>query len=205
MTPDVHRIAELSINVNSIPPSRVARHDAASFRPRIFMSEWFTSLAQRIAASGAHDSALYLLGNVPGLPPIVQTVHLLSIAMVLGSIVLLDLRVLGLAAPGQSPSEMAARLAPWTWSALVLLLLSGLIFVLARPRRYFTNPVFAIKFALLLPALWLSFALYRRLRDERYRRVPARVLAAGSLIAWIGVILAGRWIAYADYLFVPEE
>jgi hypothetical protein len=167
------------------------------------MARPLLELARAIANSGAHDTAVKLLSTVPGLPPIMQTVHLLSIAVVLGSIVLMSLRALGWAAPTQRPDEMARRLAPWTWSALPLLLISGSIFVLARPQRYFTNPVFGLKFAFLLPALALAALLYRALkRDPAHSRV--RVLAALNLLAWTAVVLAGRWIAYADYLFPPE-
>lgn len=168
------------------------------------MSETLNHWARSIANSGAHDVAVDWLRNVPGLPPIVQTMHLLSIAVVLGSIVMLDLRVLGWAAPSQTPSEMSRRLAPWTWSALPVLFASGLVFVLARPQRYFANPMFGIKLALLVPALALSAMLYRRLRRSESTSAATQGLAAGSLLAWIGVILAGRWIAYVDYLFPPE-
>ena len=61
----------------------------------------------------AHDAAVYLLSTVPGLPPIVQTVHLLGIAIVLGSVVLLDLRILGLALPSQDVQELTRRVMPW--------------------------------------------------------------------------------------------
>ena len=172
---------------------------------RFIMSELFLHLAHAIAKSPAHDAAIYLLSNVPGFPPILQTIHLLSIAVVMGSIVLVDLRVLGLAARNQSSTEMAARLAPWTWSALALLLISGMVLVLARPQRYFTNPVFGLKFLFLAPALLLSIVLYRLLRQSQFKPMPARLIAALSLLAWVLVVLAGRWIAYADYLFVPEE
>jgi hypothetical protein len=110
-----------------------------------------------------------------------------------------------MAARSQDPSEMAARLAPWTWWSLPLLFVSGMVFVLARPGRYFVNPVFGIKFALLIPALLLTFTLYRLLANPQFNRAPTRIVAALSLLAWIGVVLAGRWIAYADYLFPPDE
>lgn len=169
------------------------------------MSELLRSIASAIAASPVHDAAVYLLRNVPGFPPILQTVHLLSIATVLGSIVLLSLRVIGVAVPLQSPQEMSRRLAPWTWTALGLLLLSGSVLVLARPGRYFTNPVFGAKFALLLPALVLSIWLYRAASRSSVAGLPMRVAAVLAIVAWVGVILAGRWIAYVDYLLpVPE-
>ena len=167
------------------------------------MSEGLREFARSIANSGAHDVAVEWLRNVPGLPPIMQTVHLISIAIVLGSIVMFNLRVLGVALPSQDPAEMSRRLAPWTWGALPVLFLSGLIFVLARPQRYFTNPMFGIKIALLLPAIVLSALLYSRIRRNGTTGAT-RAMALLSLLAWIGIVLAGRWIAYVDYLFPPE-
>ena len=150
-----------------------------------------------------HDLAVYLLSNVPGLPPIVQTVHLLGIAVIMSSVVLLDLRILGVALPSQGVQELARRVMPWVWWALPIMLLSGLPFVFARPQRYFTNPVFGLKFALLLPSIALAALLHVvTVRKPDYR--GTKVIAAFSLLLWIGVVLAGRWIAYADYL-LPEE
>jgi hypothetical protein len=168
------------------------------------MAQPLLEFARALAKTRAHDLAVDWLRNVPGLPPIVQTLHLLAIAVMLGSTALLSLRALGLAAPGQEPAEMARRLAPWTWWALPVLFVSGSMFVLARPQRYFTNPVFGLKFAFLLPALALAALLYRTLSHETFSGRRARVLAGLNLLAWIGVVLAGRWIAYADYLFPPE-
>jgi hypothetical protein len=169
------------------------------------------NLARVLAASPLHSLALYLLGNVPGFPPIVQTVHLLSIAAVMGSSVLIDLKVLGLALPSQGTGELVRRLMPWTWCALPLLALSGLVFVLARPASYFVNPIFRLKFSMLVPAIILAVVFQRATSTDadfwersRGRRASARVIAAFSLVLWIGVVLAGRWIAYADYLLPTE-
>ena len=150
-----------------------------------------------------HDLVVYLLSNVPGLPPIVQTVHLLGIAVIMSSVVLLDLRILGLALPSQEVPELTRRVMPWVWWTLPVMLMSGSMFVFARPRRYFTNPIFGLKFALLLPAIALAAVLHfvsvRKPDDWR-----TKLVAALSLLLWVGVVLAGRWIAYVDYLF-PEE
>jgi hypothetical protein len=138
---------------------------------------------------------------VPGGPPLVQTVHLLGISVVMGSAVLINLRVLGLALRGQATEDLIRRLAPWTWGALPMLALSGLVFILAQPYRYFDNPIFRLKFALLVPAIATTLAFHRR-PDARGRL--AIVLAALSLGLWIGVAMAGRWIAYVDYLMPVE-
>ena len=60
-----------------------------------------STLAQMLQSSGLTANATYLLANIPGFPPIVQTAHLLAISAVMGSIVLVDLRVLGLALRSQ--------------------------------------------------------------------------------------------------------
>ena len=150
-----------------------------------------------------HDTIVYLLSNVPGLPPIVQTFHLLGIAVIMSSVVLLDLRSLGLALPSQDVQELTRRVMPWVWWTLPVMLLSGSMFVFARPQRYFTNPIFKLKFALLLPAIALAAVLHfvsvRKPHDWR-----TKLVAAISLLLWVGVVFAGRWIAYVDYLF-PEE
>jgi hypothetical protein len=174
------------------------------------MTGFLNDVARSIGSSGLHDTAVDLLSNVPGLPPIVQTVHMLGIAVVMGSAVLLDLRILGLALPSQGVEELTRRVMPWLWCTLPLMLLSGLPFVFARPQRYFTNPIFGAKFMLLLPAVALAAVLHvLTVRKPDYwqtsgLRVTARAIAIVSLLLWIGVVLAGRWIAYADYLF-PEE
>ncbi len=133
-----------------------------------------------------------------------QTVHLLGIAVIMSSVVLLDLRILGVALPSQDVQELTRRVMPWVWWTLPVMLLSGLPFVFARPQRYFTNPVFGLKFALLLPSIALAALLHiNGIRKPDYR--GTKLIAALSLLLWIGVVLAGRWIAYVDYLFPPEE
>ena len=169
------------------------------------------SLASALAESQARETAVYLLGNVPGLPPIAQSLHILGIAVVMASIVMVDLKFLGLAVPSQNVSEMIRRLMPWTWWALLGNAVTGLLFVVARPNRYFFNPVVGWKFSMLVPAVALAFVVHRlNTREAGYweqssgRRISARVIAAVSLVLWIGVVLAGRWIAYSEYLFFYE-
>ena len=65
------------------------------------MNKVLIDVAQTIAASPVHDHVVHWLRTVPGLPPIVQTVHILSIGCIMGSIVLINLRALGFAVPSQ--------------------------------------------------------------------------------------------------------
>ena len=168
-------------------------------------------IANTLADSPLNELAVYWLGNVPGLPPIAQSFHIAGIAVMMGTIVMIDLRILGLAVLSQNISEMIHRLMPWVLGALLVNATSGLLFVVARPYRYFYNPVVAIKFSLLVPAVILALFVHGRALSEsgywersRGRRLASRGIACVSLVLWIGVVLAGRWIAYSDYLFFYE-
>jgi len=167
------------------------------------------TLVDLISGSFLQDGSLYILNNVPGFPPIIQTVHIIGIAAVMGSAVLLNLRLLGLAVPTQGIPELTSRVMPWLWWALACNIVSGAFFVLARPSRYFNNPVFVWKMGFLLLAVMLALFFYlMHKRQQGYWEEPdkkwaARGIALASLGLWIMVVTAGRWIAYLEYIEYP--
>ena len=187
--------------------------------PVAFSQDSRDFLARVLTESQAQEFAVYLLGNVPGLPPIAQSLHILGIAVVMSSTVMVNLRFLGLAVPSQNVSDMIHRLMPWTFWALSVNAVTGLLFVVARPNRYFYDAelagvpqVFSWKFSCLVPAIALAMVIFCLNRREPGfweqslpRRRSARAIAAVSLLLWIGVVLAGRWIAYSDYLYFLYE
>lgn len=164
-----------------------------------------TTIAQSIGNSAAHEGAIYLLRNVPGLPPIVQTIHILSVAAVMASMVFIALRSLNLAFGKQDLLEMRQRLVPWTLWALPLLVVSGGMFVLARPRRFVLDPVMSWKMLFMLAALLFSFFMLREIKQSNghamARPLSLKLLATGTLAFWILTVLAGRWIYYSEYIF----
>jgi len=169
------------------------------------MNELLREWAQAIGASAPHDWVVYLLRNVPGLPPIVQTIHIVCVALIVASIVFIHLRILGVAVPSQRLDEMCHRLLPWMWWALPGLLLSGSVFILARPRRYFLNPVFGIKMLSITIVLILTVVmvklLNRTFRSQQAPTLSIKIISIASIALWLLTMLAGRWIAYAEYLF----
>jgi len=164
------------------------------------INQW---LIAAISDSTLQAACLYLLRTVPGFPPIIQTVHILGIAVIMGTVVMLNLRLLGLAAVGQSVAEMRCRLLPWFWWALLLNALSGAVLVLALPARYFNNPIFISKMALIVVAATLTLVVQRRARSRPVDDTTAasKLIAALSLLLWLLIPLAGRWIAYLEFLY----
>ena len=152
----------------------------------------------------ANTPASQTIKEIGWIIPTVQTIHILSIAAVVGSMVLLDLRVLGIAARTQSLSSVSERLIPWVWCALVVLLLTGIVMVTGEPGRSITNSIFQIKMVLVFVAAALTFFLQRSLRARGAADaapVDAKAIAALSLLTWVLIVFAGRWIAYGDTLF----
>lgn len=165
-----------------------------------------STIAESIGNSAVHQGVVYLLRNVPGLPPIVQTIHILSVAAVMASMVVIAMRSLNLAFRQQDLGEMRQRLIPWTLWALPLLVISGGMFVLARPRRFILDPVMGWKMLFMLAALLLSFFMLRYIKNGIAGRGAAqslnlKLLATGTLTFWILTVLAGRWIYYSEYIF----
>ncbi len=135
--------------------------------------------------------------------PIVESVHVLTLCLFLGTAVMLDLRLLGVTMRQVRVSEVVARLVPWTVAGLALMLLSGALLFYAIPVRTYLNIFFRIKVAMLLGAalnVWVFHArVYRRVGEWDLDPVPpkgARVAAGLSLVLWAGIVVAGRMIAY---------
>ena len=135
--------------------------------------------------------------------PTVQVVHIVSIAIVMTSMAMLDLRLVGVAGRRQSLPDMAARFLPWVWVALVVLLCSGSILIIGEPGRDLLNTVFWVKMSLLATAIVLTFTFQQMLRRSKTfwdrNRAAAVLLGSVSLVVWVGIVAAGRWIAYVEH------
>jgi hypothetical protein len=114
--------------------------------------------------------------------PIIQSVHLIGIAMFVGTTILGDLRALGVQIPRNAVASS------WMPAGLATMLSTGPILFLADVGRYASNPAFLVKMAILLLALLFHFTLRRETK-------PAAIV---SMILWSCVVLGGRAIADFD-------
>ena len=137
--------------------------------------------------------------------PLVQTIHILAIAIVIASMAMLNLRVIGIAGTAQGLGPMAARFLPWMWRALAALLVTGALLIVAEPPRSLLNPLFQLKMLLLVAVVLLSVGFQGVLKARAAgwdaasgAPAAAKLAAAFSLTLWVAIIFAGRWIAYVD-------
>jgi hypothetical protein len=133
--------------------------------------------------------------------PAIQTVHILAVALVISSVLLLSLGVFGLHGRGQPLARTVGRFVPAIRWGLPVLLVSGALMITAEPDRALPNPAFQLKMALLVAAAALTWASTRRLQGGSALRAPGagvgmRVATAVALGLWLAVLVAGRWIAY---------
>jgi hypothetical protein len=125
--------------------------------------------------------------------PTIQSVHIVAICAVVGSALMIDLRILGLAWRDETLAATEGRFGPWLTGALCVLLLTGALMVLGEPPR-----------ELLAISFWMKMALvaFGVLAHATLRRRPGKALAVATLAAWVSVIVLGRLIAY-DYVWGP--
>ncbi|MGD0299948.1 MAG: DUF6644 family protein [Bryobacteraceae bacterium] len=135
--------------------------------------------------------------------PIIETVHVLGIALLAGTVAIVDLRLLGIVLKRERVSRIARQVLPLTWAGFVAMFASGGLLFLAQASKSYVNPAFRIKMLLLVlvavnPLIFHS-TIYRSVGawdDRTAAPGRARLTAVLSLILWSGIIIAGRAIAY---------
>jgi len=130
--------------------------------------------------------------------PLILSAHTLGMGFLAGTSAGIDLRVLGLA--NRVPMSELAKFYPVMWLALAVNFTSGTLLLIGYPYKAFTNPLFYVKLTLIAVAVYL---LVRIRREILLQAEPAetvlrrgRSLAMVSLACWVGVIFAGRLLAY---------
>jgi hypothetical protein len=135
--------------------------------------------------------------------PTVQVIHIMAIAAILIASSLINLRILGSASTDHSLSFVVARFSPILRTSLVFLILSGILLIVGEPARSLANSAFQFKMICLMSTLLIFWIITRALaQDEGYwqksasRQSSIKVLAMLSIILWVSIVFAGRWIAY---------
>lgn len=133
--------------------------------------------------------------------PAAEALHFIGLCLLIGSLAIIDLRLLGFAR--SLPVRAIHRLLLWTWIGFGINLVTGILFIFTQASFYYPNPSFWIKMVLILlagaNALWFQRTINRELEswpDDADASYQAKVIAGISLALWIGVIFFGRFIMY---------
>jgi hypothetical protein len=135
--------------------------------------------------------------------PVIESVHVLAICLVVGSILVVDLRLLGLASVNRPVSRVTGSILPLTWCAFAVAVVSGGLMFISNATKYLGNGYFVAKMILIAVA-GLNMVVFHAIgakdmpKWETSARLPLRARAAGalSILLWIAVVACGRWIGF---------
>lgn len=135
--------------------------------------------------------------------PAIQSIHIVGIAMVMGSVLMIDLRILGWAWVDQTLQQTTNRFGPWLTGSLCLLLVTGILMVIGEPVRELVTLSFWLKMGLVAVGAAIALIFQRTLRRHEQRwedtlvHSPSiKALAILTFLIWVSIIVLGRLIAY---------
>jgi len=135
--------------------------------------------------------------------PVIESIHVLTICLVVGSILAVDLRLLGLASTDRPLSRITRGILPLTWCAFLFAVASGSLLFISNATKYLGNGFFIAKM-LLIGAAGLNMAIFHfigakdlpRWESDARLPLPARLAGGASIALWIAVVACGRWIGF---------
>ena len=129
--------------------------------------------------------------------PILECIHIIGFALSIGTIAIVDFRLLGIGMKRQSPSELLKDTSTWTLVGIVIMLFSGLMLFSSDPDMYYLNWAFLIKMACLLLAIIFNYTIHRKI--ARLDTPPqGKLVASISLALWGAVVFGGIFIAFIN-------
>jgi hypothetical protein len=139
------------------------------------------------------------LNNTEWAFPLAECVHIGGFAVGIGSIAVVDFRMLNLGLRHETAARILKYTEPWTLIALTLVLLSGAALFLSQVNVYLINPIFPYKMSALLAALVYNFTVHRKVA-ARENSPPAlsKCVAAVSLLLWVSVVFGGLFVTFLE-------
>jgi len=135
--------------------------------------------------------------------PTIQSIHIAGIGVVLGSVFMMDLRILGLAGKDQTLRQTTNRFGPWLFWALVALLVTGALMVIGEPVRELVTVSFWLKMFLIVVGTLIAAVFLKTLKrndprweDAMSKRLSIKLMAIFTFLVWLAIIVLGRLIAY---------
>jgi hypothetical protein len=130
--------------------------------------------------------------------PVIESVHLLALSVLGGSILLVDLRMLGFGLKNYSVDELARDARPFLIGAIVTLIATGVPLFLAEAIKCYYSQAFWVKMTTLAIGIVYTFAIRERVaRSESVHNTARQLTGALSIALWITVAAAGRWIGFS--------
>ena len=146
-----------------------------------------------------YSAPLVAMRSSPWFFPVIATIHLIGLAVTGGSVLVVDLRLLGLGLRRQAVAQLAQDAERWLFGSLLVMVSTGILLFMCFATKYYYLTFFWVKMAALFLVLVFTFSVRRRvvMADEtRMSPVWSKVVALVSLSLWTTVAIGGRWIGF---------
>jgi hypothetical protein len=128
--------------------------------------------------------------------PLTECFHITAFALSIGTIALVDLRMLGLGMKHQTVRQLTKDTGLWTLAGLVIVILSGLMIFSSDPIHYLYNQAFRFKVTMLVVAIVYNYTIHRKVAMSDGSPGTLKLVGGVSLLMWIAVTFSGLWIAF---------
>lgn len=130
--------------------------------------------------------------------PTLECFHILGFALLIGSVALVDFRMLGIGLTRQQPAELNKTMFPWMHLGLVFIMFTGPLMYATDPDMYYLNWSFVIKMVCLVVALAFNYTIHREAVKQWTPERSGHAIACVSLVLWASVIFGGICIAFVN-------
>jgi hypothetical protein len=131
--------------------------------------------------------------------PVLETIHILALTMMYGTMIIIDLRLLGVGMRRQPVTLLTKDLEPYMTYGMITMLVTGYLLFSSEAMKCFSNDGFRLKMEILLPAVIFQFTLFRwvtRQDDVKRPKLLGALVAVLSFLLWMGVGVGGRAIGF---------
>jgi len=130
--------------------------------------------------------------------PVIEAVHLLGLSLLGGAVFLVDLRLLGAGLTGTPVAQLARQVRPWLTSAIVVMVVTGVLLFLSEAVKCYYSQAFWVKITTFPIAIAFTYAVRQRIAEaDTTSRTTAALTGAASIALWVVVAAAGRWIGFS--------
>jgi hypothetical protein len=143
-----------------------------------------------------YDPANYPLNQNEWSFPVCEVFHIAGFALLIGTIFMVDLRLMGLGMKRQSPAEVLKGTAPWTLLGLTAVLITGPLIFFSDPNLYLNNSSFRFKITMLIIAMIYNWTLHRKVASSPNPGGLGVAVGGISALMWASIIFAGIFIAF---------
>jgi hypothetical protein len=145
-----------------------------------------------------HTAIARIMSDSSALIAAAQIVHLIGMTLLIGTIMMVDLTLLGFGIRRHPVAQVAAELAPWTWAGLAIMFATGPLNLASEAQRCYDSSFFWIKMGLIVAAIAFHFTVHRRvtMSEPPVSAFRAGLVACVSLSLWFGIALAAKFIGF---------